>query len=87
MSVGHRSSGSCPRDLETVQGLIWQDRDRPKAATHRVLRIRVRGDAATAVVDYGGGSRGDVPLAKEDGDWKIDGLYGGLPAQRQTDKY
>lgn len=50
-------------------------------------RIEVDGDRATVVVRLGPGSVGRVPLAKEDGEWKVDALYGDIPAGEQEDNF
>lgn len=86
-SIGHKSKGSCARSLRTVYAAIAKERRRPRATEREVLAVEVDGDEASATVSFGGGSKGTVPLAKEGDEWKVDGLYGGLPADRQSDKF
>jgi hypothetical protein len=87
ISVAHEATGTCARNLRIVQRAIAAKRGQPPAVTRKVVGIRISGDTATATLDFGGGSSGEVPLSREDGKWKVNGLYGGLPAQRQTDKF
>lgn len=86
-TIAHRAGDPCARSLKVVQTGVRDLRGQPKATAHEILEIRVRGSVATATLDLGEGSRGEVPLSKQDGEWKVNGLYGGLPAQDQTDKF
>ncbi len=38
----------------------------------KVRRVEVNGDRAVAKVSFGKGRNGDVPLLKEDGEWKLE---------------
>jgi hypothetical protein len=37
-----------------------------------VRRVEIDGDSATATVSFGPGRRGEVPLSKVDGEWKLE---------------
>jgi hypothetical protein len=78
----------CPRDLRVLAGGI-QDSSRRwrENAARRIYGVRIDGDRATAEVEFERGVGGSLPLAREDGEWKIDGLYGGMPAEQQEDNY
>jgi hypothetical protein len=82
--IGHLKSENCLRDMRRVVTMV---RDAPVGSgSPRIVRLRVDGDRATAVI-VAGGSRARLPFAKEDDDWKVDALYGGLPGREQRDKF
>jgi hypothetical protein len=88
MSLGHSSSGSCARDLRLIYQLV-RDRDGGGrfGAGRELLSVNVQGKRAVARVSFGSSGSGLVHLTQEDGGWKVNGLWGGLPAERQKDKY
>lgn len=77
----------CLPDLRMLYDGIRKSKDWRAQTSRRIGDIRIDGDRATATVAYGGGASGDLPLEKEDGEWKVNGLYGGIPAERQEDHY
>jgi hypothetical protein len=87
MSLGHRSLGSCAADLRLIHKSIGKNDRGPAAAGQEIVDVEIDGDSATVTMAFSGDSRGVVPLAREDGGWKVDGLYGGMPAGLQEDKY
>lgn len=47
----------------------------------KVQRVKVTGDTAVATVTFGGpGRKGEIPLQKVDGEWKLEAV-GGAPSQ------
>lgn len=46
--------------------------DAPRNA--EVVDVEVDGDRATATVEFGPGQRGDIPLAKVEGEWKLEAV-------------
>jgi hypothetical protein len=38
----------------------------------KVEKVKVKGDSATATVSFGEQTRGDIPLVKQDGEWKLE---------------
>lgn len=60
----------------------WRERLR-----REVTDIAIDGDRATAKVDFGDGQSASLPFAKEEGQWKVDALWGGIPAAQQKDRY
>jgi hypothetical protein len=86
-SAAHGDRDPCRADLGVFIDMI---REAPEKDEHRqqprIQRVEVEGDRATAVADYGR-SAVRVPLVREAGEWKVDALYGDIPAARQEDKY
>lgn len=85
--MGHGTSGPCYLDLYMfVEGVLksptWRDR-----TAREVTDISVEGASATATVRFEDGQAAALPLVREEGEWKVDALYGGIPASRQEDNY
>lgn len=86
-AMGHGSEGPCHFDLymfiEGVQkSRTWRDR-----TMRAVTDIDIDGDRATAKVQFEDGQTATVPLVDERGEWRVDALYGGIPAAQQEDNY
>jgi hypothetical protein len=77
----------CEPDLKLIAAGIEKGSGSEAATARRVTDIEIDGDSATATVDFGGGASGAVPLADELGRWKVDALYGGLPAAQREDAF
>lgn len=87
--IGHDILGDgpttpCPQDLPVFYKSVKGGEGLGNAG--RVKRIEVAGDTATATLIVDGSSIA-VPLAREDGDWKVDALWGGIPGAQQRDHY
>ncbi len=84
----HDPPTTCDRDIRLFAGGVSKGSGAVRPGSRSIERIAVDGDRATATVSLGGrDAASDVPLAREDGEWKVDGLYGGMPAGRQRDNY
>lgn len=82
--LGHKKEATCQRDMRQLVAMV---RNAPvTVAPPKIVRLKIDGGRAIAVV-VAGRSRTRVPFAKEDGDWKVDALYGGIPAGKQPDKF
>ena len=86
-SLGHGASRGCVRDLAAFSKAVDYSGGGREATRPRVRSVSVDGDRAMATVAVVDGPSGEVPLAKEDGEWKVDALYGGIPAAEQRDKF
>jgi ketosteroid isomerase-like protein len=67
-ATGDKASESCKRQFEAIRGL--------KIELVRIVRTEVDGDSATVVAVLrrpGGQIRQRLQLAKDGGDWKLDG--------------
>jgi ketosteroid isomerase-like protein len=83
---GH-PSGPCYFDLfmfiEGVQkSPTWRER-----TGREVSDIVVDGDTAKATVEFEDGQTASMPLVREEGRWRVDALYGAIPAGQQKDHY
>jgi hypothetical protein len=87
VSMGHGEEGRCIYDLRLLHQSIKANRAGGKAVQRQVTRIAIDGDRATATVTYRNTPPAEVPLLKEGDSWKIDALFGGLPAGRQQDRF
>lgn len=87
VSMGHGQEGHCIYDLRLLYQSIKDNRPGGKAVQRQVSRIAIDGDRATATVTYRGTPPTEVPLVKEGDSWKIDALFGGLPAGRQKNTF
>lgn len=80
--AAHDPPTTCPRDLRLIQqGIRRASGGGIQTTARRVTDVRVDGDRATATVQFGEHASGAVPLAREAGQWKVDALYGGMPAR------
>lgn len=86
-SLGHDPREPCVTNIGMTLTPRARLSARELARERHVTRLEIDGDRATAVVRLGEGSIGRVPLAKEDGEWKVDALYGDIPAADQEDNY
>lgn len=85
--MGHGTEGPCYFDLYSfIEGVqrspTWRER-----TGREVTDIVVDGDRATAKVVFEHGGTMALPLVHERGQWRVDALYGGIPAGRQRDNY
>lgn len=89
--LGHDIIGAppepCAPELALIADAIKQNGGLARALRPKVIDIEVDGDKATATVRFDRRGQGAVPLAKERDEWKVDALYGGLPADRREDTY
>lgn len=81
-NAGHGLPEGCPKDLRTFGGWV----EKGSFVPGRIVSTDVDGETATARMEFRG-SRIDVPFAQEDGEWKLNALYGSRPAQLQEDNY
>ncbi len=85
--AGHQPPEGCARDMRQFVAMVRKSTGGEGPAEPTVERVTIRGDRATAVVDAGEGALARLPLVREGGTWKLDALYGGMPAGRQEDKF
>lgn len=84
--MGHDGDAG-PRPEDCAEDLpIFSDNVKEIVARD-VVDVRVEGRRAIATVEFGEGATGEVPLAREGGEWKVDALYGGVSAKDQEDSY
>lgn len=84
--LGHEPpSGNCKREMRRFVGMARSEPVEP--ARPRIVEVVMDGERATAVIVAGGTSRARVPFVKDGDDWKVDALYGGVPAAQQPDKF
>jgi hypothetical protein len=87
IGIGHGTDGTCPGDLRTVVEGIREAKGGNGGGAPAVASVTVRRDRATATLDMGDGTRLRVPLARRGEQWRVDALYGGIPAGRQEDRF
>ena len=85
--MGHGTEGPCYFDLfmfvEGVQKTPgWRDE-----TTREIGDVVVDGKRATATVEFEDGQTANLPLVHERGRWRVDALWGGIPAGQQEDRY
>lgn len=88
--VGHAGHGSPATCRRGMRGFVEMVKENPVArgsGPPRVRSVNVDGDRGVAVVVLPNGAATRLPMAEEDGRWKLDAVYGGMPAGRQQDKY
>ncbi|MEX1141499.1 MAG: hypothetical protein WEB79_04225 [Thermoleophilaceae bacterium] len=94
-SVRHGTAGddvlggvkTCENEVPAITEAIGRDAGRPALPPPEVVRIAVDGDRARAVLRVTEGISLHVALAREDGEWRLDALFGDLPGARQEDKF
>lgn len=90
--AGHDPPKGCSRDLAGLAEMFAQGermaerKSRPSREPPEVDDFTVSGQRATAMLTVDGGSVAGVPLVRQSGEWKLDALYGGVPARRQLRK-
>ena len=82
---GHDAPSSCRLDMRKVLDWMRIGGVRPERG-RRIVDVQVDGDSATATVAVGGGDAIELPLARVDGEWKVNGVYGNIPAELQENK-
>jgi len=85
--LGGQPSGPCYFDLYTFIEGVQKSPAWRKRTARQITDIVVAGNAAKATVQFEDGQTASLPLVREDGKWKVDALYGGMPAARQEDHY
>jgi ketosteroid isomerase-like protein len=83
--AAHDAPKTCEKDIRMIYRGI-RKAGLPDSAP-RVTAVAVDGDRATARVVLGGGTSLAVPVAREDGEWKVDALYGDIPGGHQPDYF
>lgn len=86
-AMGHGSSGPCYFDLYMFIEGVRKAPDWRKRTAREVRDVVVDGDRATATVEFEDGQTASLPLVRERGSWRVDALYGGIPAGEQEDHY
>lgn len=86
-SLGHEPIDPCERNMRMVARMAEKGAAGAPVPRRRIGRIEVDGDQATATVRFEDGATGHVPLSKEDGEWKVNALFGDIPAQSQEDNF
>lgn len=90
--AGHDPPKGCSRDLAGLAEMFAQGermaepKSRPSREPPEVDDFIISGRRATATLTGANGSVARVPLARRSGEWKLDALYGGVPARRQLSK-
>jgi hypothetical protein len=82
---GHDDRESCQREMRKIVQWMRRGGSGPVAG-RELVGVDVEGDSAVATIGVGAGERVRLPLARVDGDWKVDAVYGDIPAGRQEDK-
>ncbi len=91
--IGHNLIGTFPKPPCTKGLGIFHDGLKESADDWRdrtsrdVTDVRIKGRTATATVEFGEGASGEVPLVRERGEWRVNGLFGGIPGRRQLDHF
>jgi len=90
-AMGHDPEGypsaACYVDLYMfADGVTSKPRWRERTA-RAVRDIEIGDGRATATLEFEDGQTASLPLVEEGGTWKVDALYGGIPAGRQRDSY
>jgi hypothetical protein len=78
-SVGmaaHGEATTCERDVRRLFGLIRKGGGWRHVNAPRVVDVKVQGDTATAIVALDRRWRAQVALARRDGRWSLNGLFG-----------
>ncbi|HEX2161333.1 MAG TPA: hypothetical protein VHF88_05870 [Thermoleophilaceae bacterium] len=90
-AMGHdlnpEASPPCDLDLYMfTEGIrkspTWRERSR-----RPIDDIEIDGDRATAAVAFEDGRTAGLPFVREDGRWRVDALFGAIPAGQQEDNY
>jgi hypothetical protein len=72
--LGHQNRTTCPQDMaQNMSAAIVSPRDRTEP---EIEAVEVDGDRAKVLAQLGGTTPGTVYFAKEDGEWKLDQLFG-----------
>jgi hypothetical protein len=72
--LGHDEPTTCVRDMaQNMSAAVLSPRDR---VDPKIEEIEVDGDRATVLATLGGTTPGNVHFVKQDGDWKLDQLFG-----------
>ncbi len=77
---------NCPLDMRKLARLMKRNEGAHGTALPRIVRVAVEGDRATAVIALAG-STSPLAFARDGDDWKIDAVYGAVPAGEQRDKF
>jgi len=85
--AGHQLPTACPADMKLLALSFRRSRDERDAPQPQVRAVEVDGDRAVAVLALGAAARAHVPLARRDGEWRIDAVFGDLPAGRQRNPF
>ena len=85
--AGHEPPETCRRDMRQLVTMVRENPAGPAGVRPRLVSVEVDGDRALAVMQVGAAAPTRLPFAKEDGDWKADAMYGGIPAGKQQDKF
>jgi hypothetical protein len=87
--LGHKSPEpvTCAGQLRMIAGGLRKQRRRVGGRDPRIAAVAVDGSRAVATIQPAGGPATDVPFAREGDEWKVDALYGGMPAGRQEDRF
>lgn len=90
-SMGHdppgQPSGPCDFDVYMFYEGVQKARDWKKRTARGIRDVDVNGARATATIEFEDGQTASLPLVRERGAWRIDALYGGIPAGQQKDNY
>lgn len=84
--LGHDKRPSCAAGLRLVYPSWRKGAKVRRGHVAAIASVTVRGSRATVTMLVASQARARVPFAREDGEWRIDALYGGIPAVRQEDK-
>lgn len=87
-SMGHGKTGPpCYFDVYMFIEGVWKSPRWRQQIMREVSDVVVDGDRAKATVEFGDGQTASLPLVHERGRWRVDALYGGMPAARHEDHY
>jgi hypothetical protein len=87
IGIGHGTIGACRIDLHTVMEGVRAARHGGVDGAPQIRGVAIDGDHAWVTMTLGGSRPLRVPFARHDGEWRIDALYGGVPAAQQEDRF
>jgi hypothetical protein len=75
-STGHLRPTACSRDMRKLFASVDGPGSGGRAVRPRVDEIALDGERAVVVADFGHDATGAFPFLREDGEWRLDSLYG-----------
>lgn len=85
--AAHDAPVTCVHDLRSMARGNAARRGARDITRPAVTGVRVSGDRATVTLRVGSSVVSHVPMRREDGDWKVDAIYGEIPGAEQKDSY
>jgi hypothetical protein len=86
-AMGHGSEGPCYFDLYMLIEGVQKSPSWRQRVAREVSDIHIEDDRATATVQFEDGQTASLPFVYERDQWRVDALFGGIPAAQQKDHY